>query len=66
MPDAEIVAGLVSRQRRVETCDASSGYECKGNHYNRSTYDPVETDGLRLDVQMPDRFSSGLLQWKVE
>jgi hypothetical protein len=43
-----------------------SGYGCEGNHYNRTTFDPVETDGLRLDVQMPEKFSSGLLQWKVE
>jgi len=39
---------------------------CEPNRYNRATFDPVQTDGLRLDVQMPERFSSGLLQWKVE
>jgi hypothetical protein len=43
-----------------------SDYGCEGNRYNRATFDPVETDGLRLDVQMPDKFSSGILQWKVE
>ncbi len=39
---------------------------CEGDRYNRMTFDPVETDGLRLDVELPERFSSGLLQWKVE
>jgi hypothetical protein len=43
-----------------------AGYGCEGNRYNRTTFDPVETDGLRLDVQLPEKFSSGLLQWKVE
>jgi hypothetical protein len=43
-----------------------SGYDCEGNRYNRTTFDAVETDGLRLDVMLPERFSSGLLQWKVE
>jgi hypothetical protein len=43
-----------------------SGYGCEGNRYNRTTFDPVETDGLRLDVQLPEKFSSGLLQWRVE
>jgi hypothetical protein len=43
-----------------------SDYGCAANRYNRTTFDPVETDGLRLDVQMPEKFSSGLLQWKVE
>jgi hypothetical protein len=43
-----------------------NGYGCEGNRYNRTTFDAVETDGLRLDVVLPERFSSGLLQWKVE
>jgi hypothetical protein len=43
-----------------------SGYVCEDNRYNRTTFDAVETDGLRLDVQLPERFSSGLLQWRVE
>jgi hypothetical protein len=43
-----------------------SGYDCEGNRYNRTTFDPVETDGLRLDVVLPERFSAGLLQWIVE
>ena len=42
------------------------GYGCEGNRYNRTTFDAVETDGLRLDVQLPEHFSSGLLQWRVE
>lgn len=44
----------------------STGYGCEGNRYNHTTFDAVETDGLRLDVQLPEKFSSGLLQWKVE
>jgi dipeptidyl-peptidase-4 len=43
-----------------------SGYGCEGDRYNCTTFDPVETDGLRLDVQLPEHFSSGLLQWRVE
>jgi hypothetical protein len=42
-----------------------SGYGCEPDHYNRTTFDAVETDGLRIDAQMPERFSSGLLQWRV-
>ncbi len=43
-----------------------SGYGCEGDRYNRTTFDAVETDGLRLEVQLPENFSSGLLQWRVE
>jgi hypothetical protein len=44
----------------------ASAYGCEKDQYNRTTFDPVQTDGLRLDVQMPDRHSAGILQWKVE
>lgn len=44
----------------------ASAYGVEKDKYNRTTFDAVETDGLRLDVLMPDRHSSGLLQWKVE
>ena len=44
----------------------ATGSGCEKDHYNRTSFDPVGTDGLRLDVQMPEKFSSGILQWKVE
>ena len=36
--------------------------------YNRTTFDPVQTTGLRIEVQLaPDGpWSSGILEWKVE
>jgi len=43
-----------------------SGYGVEPDRYNRATFDPVETDGLRLDVRLPENFSSGILQWRVE
>lgn len=44
----------------------SSGYGCAGDRYNRTTFDPVETDALRLEVQLPENFSAGIHEWKVE
>ncbi|HTL54932.1 MAG TPA: glycoside hydrolase family 127 protein [Candidatus Limnocylindrales bacterium] len=44
----------------------ASGYGCDGDKYNRTTFDPVQTDGLRLEVQLPDHFSSGIHEWRVE
>jgi uncharacterized protein len=38
------------------------GYGCEPDRYNRTTFDAVETDGLRIVAQMPEKFSSGLLQ----
>jgi DUF1680 family protein len=46
--------------------DHPSGYGCEADHYNRTTFDAVETDGLRLEVQLPENFSAGIHEWRVE
>jgi hypothetical protein len=43
-----------------------SGYGCEADRYNRTTFIPVETDGLRLEVQLPQNFSTGIHEWRVE
>jgi DUF1680 family protein len=43
-----------------------NGFGCAGDQYNRTTFDPVETDGLRLEVQLPEKFSTGIHEWRVE
>jgi hypothetical protein len=34
--------------------------------FNRVSFDPVETQALRLEVQLKPGFSGGILEWKVE
>ena len=34
--------------------------------YNRVTFDPVETTGLRIEVELNPPWSGGILEWKVE
>jgi DUF1680 family protein len=46
--------------------DNPSGYGCAGDKYNRTTFDSIETDALRLEVQLPDGFSTGIHEWRVE
>ena len=43
-----------------------SEYGCSGDRYNRTTFDTVETDALRLEVQLTERFSAGIHEWRVE
>jgi len=33
---------------------------------NMVTFTPVETDGLRLEVQLPEGFSAGIYEWALE
>jgi hypothetical protein len=43
-----------------------SGFGCEGDHYNHTTFDPVLTDALRLEVQLPERFSAGIHEWRID
>ncbi len=44
----------------------ASEYGVKADAYNRVTFKPVQTTGLRLEVQLQPNFSGGILQWKVK
>ena len=33
---------------------------------NRTTFDPVEAEAMRLEVQLPERFSAGIHEFRVE
>ncbi|MFH1266909.1 MAG: discoidin domain-containing protein [Planctomycetota bacterium] len=46
----------------------ASGYGTEIDKYNRTTFDPVETTGLRIEVQLDPEgpWSGGILEWKVE
>jgi hypothetical protein len=41
-------------------------YGCQPNQMNSIKFKPVETRGLRLEVQLQPDFSGGVLEWKVE
>lgn len=40
-------------------------YGTKPDQFNRVTFDPVETTSLRLEVQLREDFSGGILEWRV-
>lgn len=42
-----------------------STYGVEKDAFNRVTFDPVETDGLRLVATLQDDFSGGILEWRV-
>ena len=43
----------------------ASGYGTKPDQFNRTTFREVQTRGLRLEVQLQQGFSGGILQWKI-
>ncbi|MGB9623676.1 MAG: beta-L-arabinofuranosidase domain-containing protein [Phycisphaerae bacterium] len=44
----------------------ASAYECRPDQFNRVTFEPVEADALRIEVQLQKGFSGGILEWMIE
>lgn len=44
----------------------ASEYGTTLDQYNRATFDPVTTTGLRISVQLAPGSSGGILEWKLE
>lgn len=42
-----------------------TGFGCGLDGYNRTEFDPVTTDALRLEIQLPEKMSSGIHEWRV-
>jgi hypothetical protein len=42
-----------------------SGYGVEVDRYNVTTFDAVETDALRIEVKLRDKFSGGVLEWRI-
>ena len=42
-----------------------SGYGVAGDQFNTCTFDPVRVEGLRLDVQLPEKAAMGIHEWVV-
>jgi hypothetical protein len=45
--------------------EGATPYGTKTDTYNRVTFNPVTTTGLRLRVQLQPDFSGGILEWRV-
>lgn len=46
--------------------DNQDNYNIETDKYNIVNFVPVETDAVRLQVQLRDSLSGGILEWKVE
>lgn len=46
--------------------EATGSYGLAKDQYNVVRFTPVRTSALRLEVQLPERFSAGIQEWKVK
>lgn len=45
--------------------DEPSDYGVALNRYNRCTFEPLETDALRLEIQSQEKWAGGIYEWRV-
>lgn len=45
--------------------DGATQFTTQLDKYNRVTFKPVETTGLRIEAQLQPTFSAGILEWKI-
>jgi hypothetical protein len=43
-----------------------SGHAVEKDHFNTSTFDPIDATAIRLEVKLRDGASAGILEWRVE
>ena len=58
----KVLAKFGSSWKPVE---ATSEYSAKLDAYNRTTFRPITTAGLRIEAKLQSNFSAGILEWKV-
>lgn len=51
---------------RWKPVEAADRYGVEKDRFNRTTFQPVETDGLRLEIRLQPKESAGVFEWKVE
>jgi hypothetical protein len=45
--------------------EGASAYGVAKDRFNKTTFKPVKTDALRLEVRLREKFSAGILEWRV-
>ncbi len=51
--------------RQWKPVEGAGAYGVERDRYNKVTFEPVKTSGLRLAVRLQENYSSGVLSWKV-
>jgi hypothetical protein len=60
-----VIAVAQANVRRTVARNAS-GYGTEMDRFNRTTFDPIETDAVRIEMQLQPGWSAGILEWKVD
>jgi hypothetical protein len=56
---------LIRKGEMWEPVTGASEYGTKPDQFNKVTFDAVETKEIRIEVQLQEKFSGGILEWRV-
>jgi hypothetical protein len=65
-PRAWSVSRRVGSEWKPVALTPSSKYANAIDAWNAVEFEPIETDALRIDVELQPNFSAGVLEWEVE
>ena len=57
---------LYRKEGKWQAAHEPGSMKAEPNKFNRVELDPVTTDALRVEVQLQDGYSGGVLEWRVE
>jgi hypothetical protein len=57
---------LYRKDEQWEPVVSLEPYGLEKDTYNNVTFEPVQTDLLRLEAQLPEGYASGIHEWIVE
>ena len=56
---------LVKKGDAWEPVTGASEYGTKPDQFNKVTFEPVEAKEIRVEVRLQEKFSGGVLEWRV-
>lgn len=60
-----MVASTGDVKLKAKAIEGTQEYGTKKDEYNTVRFNPVLAEGLRIEVQLQEKFSGGVHEWKV-
>mgnify|MGYP001056974446 CR=1 FL=1 len=62
---AAVIAAWPPAGQAAEPAAAKGGFGVARDKFNAVGFEPVSTTALRIDVELGDKVSGGILEWRV-
>jgi hypothetical protein len=56
----------VKRGGQWQDAPKAAGFGVEKDNYNKTTFEPVEAEGVRLEIQLPEKFAAGIHEVRIK